>query len=62
MKNIKKLRIERNITRKTMAEKVGISETYICYLENGKRNNPSAQIAIKISKMLDVSPQELFLD
>ena len=34
---IKKYRIERNMTLRTLAEKVGISAGYLCHLENGTR-------------------------
>ena len=34
---LRNLRIEKNLTVKAMAEKLGISESYYCAIENGER-------------------------
>ncbi len=34
---LRNLRIEKNLTMKAMAEKLGISESYYCAIENGER-------------------------
>lgn len=43
----------------TLANEVGISISYMSQIINGKRT-PSAMLATKISKVFDVSVEELF--
>ncbi len=57
---IKKYRIERNMTLRTLAEKVGISAGYLCHLENGTRENPSTKLMEKISEVLGKTVSEIF--
>lgn len=59
MGNLGDLRQKRNFTRKELAEKVGVTEVYICYLEIGKRKNPSAKIAMRLAKALSVEVKKL---
>ena len=48
-----------NLTQKQMAEKLGISESYYCQLENGNRRM-SLNMALDISAILCVNPNEIF--
>ena len=37
-KNIKRIRIEKNITQRQLADKLNVTHFWICKLESGKRN------------------------
>ena len=47
-----KMRQERKLDQKSMAELIGSSQQFYSYVESGKRR-PSPEIAIKIAKVLD---------
>lgn len=49
MKNIKKIRKEKNMTQKELAKLINISPGYLSHLENGGRENPSILIIKKIA-------------
>lgn len=49
----------RSMTQSQLAERVGVTQAYICSLENGKRTNPSLQLLLKIARALDVTVEEL---
>lgn len=51
--NIKKIRIEKGLTQKELADKVGISGAFMSLIEKGA-NNPSDENLIKISDVLNV--------
>ncbi|GAB6100400.1 hypothetical protein JCM16358_22790 [Halanaerocella petrolearia] len=53
-------RKDADLTQKQMAEKLGISESYYCLLENGKRPM-KLKMALEIAKILDKTPDEIFL-
>lgn len=57
-KIIKEYRKKAGLTQQQLGEKVNVSSAYIQQLENGIKNNPSLEIIIKISKILDI-PIEL---
>ncbi len=52
--NIKVARKKRGITQTELAEKVGVTQTMINFIEKGIRM-PSVNVLIAISKELDVS-------
>ncbi|MFA5202911.1 MAG: helix-turn-helix transcriptional regulator [Lentisphaeria bacterium] len=52
---IRVIRAVRGITQKELAEKVGVKPSYISLLEAGKRNNPSTEFLIRLSKAACVS-------
>ena len=52
-------RISKGFSQETFAEKTQLDRTYISGLERGKRN-PSFLILRKISKVLEISEQQLF--
>jgi len=54
-------RIKANLSRKQMAELVGISTTMYFRIEKGERT-PSLDVAMRIAKQLNCSVEELFSD
>lgn len=60
MNKLKQFREEAGLTQKQMAEKLGVSESYYCQLENGKRRM-SLQIALDIAAILRKTPNDIFL-
>lgn len=58
---LRQLRINKNVSMKTLAEKVGVLETYIPQLERGDKL-PSFDTLIYIANALDVTADELLCD
>ena len=60
-KNIKKFRLERNLTQQDLAEMTEMSREYICDIENEKRNK-HLTIAVlgRISEALKIDIAEFF--
>ncbi|WP_177199267.1 helix-turn-helix domain-containing protein [Clostridium frigidicarnis] len=52
--NIKKLRKERNLTQKQLAELIKISTSYLQQLELGQKENPSINVLDKLAEVLNV--------
>lgn len=59
MKNLKRIRESNNYSCKEMAEKLNISKTFYWQIENKKRRL-SYNTAIKISKIFNMKPDEIF--
>ena len=57
--NIKEKREELGISQKELAEKIGISQSFLCDIEQG-RCKPSIDTAIKIAQVLDVADIKFF--
>lgn len=57
--NIKERREQLGISQKELAEKVGISQSFLCDIEQG-RSKPSIDTAIKISQVLNVTDIKFF--
>ena len=55
---IKRLRKAKRLTQQALAEKTGLTNTYICDIEKG-RTNPSLKSLERISEALEVSPSFL---
>ncbi len=55
---IRDIRKEKGISQLELANKIGVSQAYITYLENGQRNIDLKMLE-KIAKALDVSIEEL---
>lgn len=51
---LKELRKSRKLTQKTLSEKTGISQCYICKLEQGKKRSPSMDVLRRLANGLDV--------
>lgn len=58
--NIKRLRLSRNLTQAELAEKVGITDSFMSFIETGKKWG-SFQTLADIATALDVEPYELLL-
>lgn len=58
---IKKLRTEKGLTSKQLAELTNLTPAYLSMLENGKRNNPSTEILQSIASALNI-PMSTFFD
>lgn len=57
-KIIKEERTKRNISQLTLGLAVGNDSSYICRIENNKKE-PSLRMIIKIANVLNISPLEL---
>ena len=57
--NIKEKREQLGISQKELAEKVGISQSFLCDIEQG-RSKPSIDTAIKIAQVLNVADIKFF--
>ena len=58
-KNLKRLRVERNLSQEDLALESGIHRTYISGVERAVRN-PTIAVLGKIAATLDVDPAEFF--
>jgi transcriptional regulator with XRE-family HTH domain len=56
---IKKLRRERDLTQREVAEKIGIDVTYLSKLENGRGEMPSEKLIRELASVLDADVEEL---
>lgn len=54
-KAIKDARNKHKIEQQKLASELGISNEYLCKIENGKLTNYSVDILIKICKRLDIT-------
>lgn len=62
-RNIRKFRLERNLTQQDLADMTELSREYICDIENEKRGK-HLTIAVlgRIAEALDVDIREFFVD
>jgi len=58
--NLKKYRQLKKLTQQELADKVNVRRETIARLENAKYN-PSLELAVRISKVLDTPIEELFI-
>jgi len=58
---IRTIRKSKHITQSELAEKLGVSTGYICYLETGKKKNPSYSLMATINQVLNTSIYDLDL-
>jgi len=58
-KKIQKFRQKENISQGDMAERIGVSATYVGFIEQGVRN-PSIATLDKIARVLGVKLSDLF--
>lgn len=59
--NIAKIRKQRGLTQKDLAEMVDVGNDWICDIEKGN-GNPSFELLKKIAEKLNVSLKDIFLD
>ena len=57
--NVKERREELGMSQKELAEKAGISQSFLCYIEQG-RSKPSIDTALKIAEVLNISDVKFF--
>ena len=57
--NIKEKREELGLSQKELAEKSGITQSFLCDIEQG-RSKPSIDVAIKLAKVLNVKDIKFF--
>lgn len=55
------MRKKKKLTMAEASRRIGITETYLYYLENGKRK-PSDKLKFQIAKVYGVSPTTIFLN
>lgn len=58
-RKIQRIRKERGLTQEKLAEKVGISTTWIGYIETGYRR-PNLKMIYKIASALGVKVKDIF--
>ena len=58
--NIKREMKNKKILAKDLANEIGITSTYLSYILNNKRRNPSMDLLNKIAKILNVSVDTFF--
>lgn len=58
-KILKNQRISQRISQKDLAKELGISYYYLCRIENGKLNNYSMDVFIKICEKLNIKTLNL---
>ena len=56
--NVRRLRAKRQLSQKSLADKVGISVSYVSMLERGQRSPPLETLE-KVAKALGVTPAAL---
>ena len=57
--NIREKREELGLSQKELAEKSGITQSFLCDIEQG-RSKPSIDVAIKLPKVLNVKDIKFF--
>lgn len=57
--NIREKREELGLSQKELAEKSGITQSFLCDIEQG-RSKPSIDVAIKLAKVLKVRDIKFF--
>ena len=57
--NIRQKREELGLSQKELAEKSGITQSFLCDIEQG-RSKPSIDVAIKLAKVLKVKDIKFF--
>ncbi|MBM7690897.1 transcriptional regulator with XRE-family HTH domain [Peribacillus deserti] len=55
----RRLRIKKGYSITQLAERTGISKSYLSYIERGLQQNPSINILTKIAQVLDCSVDDL---
>lgn len=58
-RKIQRLRKEKNLTQEKLAERIGISTTWIGYIETGYRR-PNLKMIYRIARALDIKVKDIF--
>lgn len=59
LKNLRKIRIKKDLSLQKLSNMTGISTTYLNDLENLNRKNPSYKVMNKLIKALRVTVEEI---
>ncbi|WP_053361583.1 helix-turn-helix domain-containing protein [Bacillus sp. FJAT-27251] len=59
---IKRYRLEKMYSITELAEKAGVSKSYLSYIERGIQENPSMQVLSRLARTLGVTVEELMGD
>jgi transcriptional regulator with XRE-family HTH domain len=57
---LREARSDKNMTQEQLAEIARVDQATISDIETGRNRNPSWETVMRISKALDVAPDELF--
>ena len=57
--DIKQIREEKSMSQKELADKIGVSQQFLCDIEHGRRK-PSIDTAIKIAEVLNITDIKSF--
>lgn len=58
--NVRRLRVEKNLTQEQLAYDAEIDLTYLSGIERGQRN-PSVNVLVRIAKALEANPIDFFI-
>lgn len=58
---LKRVRKQKRMSQKNLAEKLGVTQSYISQLEKDRYKNVGTDLIRKISTVLEVDPVDLFL-
>lgn len=62
-KNIRKFRLEQNLTQQDLADLSGLSREYICDIENeSRKKHPTIAVVGRIAEALNKNIGDLFID
>lgn len=62
-RNIRKYRLEQNLTQQDLADMTELSREYICDIENNRRGkHPTIAVLGRIAEALNVDIREFFVD
>lgn len=56
---LEQIRKQRKMTKRQLSKRAGVSIGYLSELEQGKYNNPSAEVICKLCKALRCTPNDL---
>lgn len=60
-RNLRRLRVQRQLSQEELAELLNVHRTYVGGLERGERN-PSLRVVERLAEELDIEPLELLQD
>lgn len=61
LEKLREIRLQNQMTYQEVADEIGISKEHYWFIENGKRGL-SYEMAVKIAKVFDKNPDDIFLD
>ena len=58
-KRVKARRLKKNLTQRQLADRLGVSESYISRLEAGERSLRAFEIGLRLCEELGLNPKDL---